>query len=167
MRDPEAGIGYIELRSFSEKMAPTSRQLKKLSAEGPVRGLILDLRYNGGGLVNQAVQVASKFIPSGPAMHVQGRDGQRRTTHTVGSKLADVPVVVLVNEYRLSFRDRRRGDAGYRRRHHSGHAHLRQGLVQTLFTLSDGSGLAVTTQIYLTAGGGHHPREPDPARCAG
>jgi len=166
MWDPEAGIGYIELRSFSEKAGPDiEAELKKLSAEG-LRGLILDLRYNGGGLVNQAVQVASKFIPSGPAMHVQGRDGQRRTTHTVGSKLADVPVVVLVNEYTASASEIVAGamqDTGVATI--VGMPTFGKGLVQTLFTLSDGSGLAVTTQIYLTAGGRaitpENPIQPD------
>ena len=100
---PPAPTGILKPASatsscaLSEKAGPDiEAELKKLSAEG-LRGLILDLRYNGGGLVNQAVQVASKFIPSDPAIR-PGPRRSRRTTHTVASKLADVPVVVLVND---------------------------------------------------------------------
>ena len=63
--DPDAGVGYIELRTFSQKAGQDiEEEVERLLDEG-MRGLILDLRYNGGGLVTQAVEVASKFIPPG------------------------------------------------------------------------------------------------------
>jgi carboxyl-terminal processing protease len=152
--DPNAGIGYIELRTFSQKAGQEIEdEVGRLMDEG-MRGLILDLRYNGGGLVTQAVEVASKFIPRGPVMHVRGRDGQKQSLYTVGSRVPQIPLVVLVNEYTASASEIVSGalqDTGSATI--VGVPTFGKGLVQTLFPLSDGSGLAVTTQIYLTAGG--------------
>lgn len=152
--DPDAGVGYIELRTFSQKAGQDiEEEVERLLDEG-MRGLILDLRYNGGGLVTQAVEVASKFIPPGPVMHVRGRDGQKQSLYTVGSRLPQIPLVVLVNEYTASASEIVSGalqDMGSATI--VGVPTFGKGLVQTLFPLSDGSGLAVTTQIYLTAGG--------------
>jgi len=152
--DPDAGIGYIELRTFSQKAGQDiEEEVERLMDEG-MRGLILDLRYNGGGLVTQAVEVASKFMPPGPVMHVRGRDGQKKSLYTVGRRVSQIPLVVLVNEYTASASEIVSGalqDTGVATI--VGVPTFGKGLVQTLFPLSDGSGLAVTTQIYLTAGG--------------
>ena len=152
--DPDAGIGYIELRTFSQKAGQDiEEEVERLMDEG-MRGLILDLRYNGGGLVTQAVEVASKFMPPGPVMHVRGRDGQKKSLYTVGRRVSQIPLVVLVNEYTASASEIVSGalqDTGVATI--VGVQTFGKGLVQTLFPLSDGSGLAVTTQIYLTAGG--------------
>ncbi|MGI6539785.1 MAG: S41 family peptidase [Bacillota bacterium] len=152
--DPDAGIGYIELRTFSQKAGQDiEEEVERLMDEG-MRGLILDLRYNGGGLVTQAVEIASKFMPPGPVMHVRGRDGQKKSLYTVGRRVSQIPLVVLVNEYTASASEIVSGalqDTGVATI--VGVPTFGKGLVQTLFPLSDGSGLAVTTQIYLTAGG--------------
>ncbi len=154
MVDKSSGIGYVELRAFSQKAGQDiETEVTSLLNQG-MKGLILDLRYNGGGLVTQAVEVSSKFIPSGAVMHVQGRDGQKKTLYTVGRRITDVPMVVLVNEYTASASEIVSGalqDAKVATV--IGVPTFGKGLVQTLFPLSDGSGLAVTTQIYLTAGG--------------
>ncbi|MEA4884447.1 MAG: S41 family peptidase [Clostridia bacterium] len=150
----EHGIGYIELRTFSQRAgAEIESEVLRLERQG-MKGLILDLRYNGGGLVSQAVEVASKFIPAGPVMHVQGRDLQKKTMNTVGSRVSELPMVVLVNEYTASASEIVTG--ALQDNHVAtivGVPTFGKGLVQTLFPLSDGSGLAVTTQIYLTAAG--------------
>lgn len=149
-----SGIGYIELRTFSQKAGQDiETEVSNLLSQG-MKGLILDLRYNGGGLVTQAVEVASKFIPSGAVMHVQGRDGQKKTLYTAGRRITDVPMVVLVNEYTASASEIVSGALqDTKAATVVGVPTFGKGLVQTLFPLSDGSGLAVTTQIYLTAGG--------------
>lgn len=154
MIDKESGIGYIELRSFSQKAGhDIEDDVKKLLSMG-MRGLILDLRYNGGGLVTQAVEVSSKFIPAGPVMHVQGRDGVKSTLRTAGVRITDIPMVVLVNEYTASASEIVSGALQDTKvATIVGVPTFGKGLVQTLYPLSDGSGLAVTTQIYLTAGG--------------
>jgi len=154
MVDKSSGIGYIELRTFSQKAGhDIETEVLSLANQG-MKGLIVDLRYNGGGLVTQAVEVASKFIPSGAVMHVQGRDGQKKTLCTAGRRITDVPIVVLVNEYTASASEIVSGALQDTKvATVVGVPTFGKGLVQTLFPLSDGSGLAVTTQIYLTAGG--------------
>jgi carboxyl-terminal processing protease len=154
MWDKETGVGYIELRTFSQKAgADIETEVTKLLGQG-MRGLILDLRYNGGGLVTQAVEVSSKFIPAGPVMHVQGRDGAKKTLNTQGARITDIPIVVLVNEYTASASEIVSGAMQDTKvATIVGVPTFGKGLVQTLYPLSDGSGLAVTTQIYLTAGG--------------
>ncbi|HOI37977.1 MAG TPA: S41 family peptidase, partial [Bacillota bacterium] len=154
MVDKSSGIGYVELRAFSQKAGQDiETEVTSLLNQG-MKGLILDLRYNGGGLVTQAVEVSSKFIPSGAVMHVQGRDGQKKTLYTVGRRITDVPMVVLVNEYTASASEIVSGALQDTKvATVIGVPTFGKGLVQTLFPLSDGSGLAVTTQIYLTAGG--------------
>ncbi len=154
MFDRASGIGYIELRTFSQRAGEEiETEVGKLLAQG-MKGLILDLRYNGGGLVTQAVEVSSKFMPSGAVMHVRGRDGQRKTLFTVGRRITDVPMVVLVNEYTASASEIVSGALqDTKSATIVGVPTFGKGLVQTLFPLSDGSGLAVTTQIYLTAAG--------------
>ncbi|MCR4426591.1 MAG: S41 family peptidase [Firmicutes bacterium] len=153
MLDKSTGIGYIELRTFSQKAGQEMEaEIQRLRTLG-MKGLILDLRYNGGGLVSQAVEVASKFIPPGPVMHVQGRDQKKKTLETVGKRVVDFPVVVLVNEYTASASEILAGALQDNRvATVVGTPTFGKGLVQTLYPLSDGSGLAVTTQIYLTAG---------------
>lgn len=154
MWDQNTGVGYIELRTFSQKAGhDIETEVTKLLGQG-MRGLILDLRYNGGGLVTQAVEVSSKFIPSGPVMHVQGRDGAKKTLNTQGAKITDIPIVVLVNEYTASASEIVSGAMQDTKvATIVGVPTFGKGLVQTLYPLSDGSGLAVTTQIYLTSGG--------------
>jgi carboxyl-terminal processing protease len=154
MVDKSSDIGYIELRTFSQKAGhDVETEVLSLANQG-MKGLILDLRYNGGGLVTQAVEVASKFIPAGAVMHVQGRDGQKKTLYTAGRRVTDIPIVVLVNEYTASASEIVSGALQDTKvATVVGVATFGKGLVQTLFPLSDGSGLAVTTQIYLTAGG--------------
>jgi len=154
MSDPATGVGYIELRTFSQKAGnDIASAVKNLLGQG-MRGLILDLRYNGGGLVTQAVEVSSQFIPPGPVMHVQGRDGTKKTLNTQGTKITDIPIVVLVNEYTASASEIVSGAMQDTKvATIVGMPTFGKGLVQTLYPLSDGSGLAVTTQIYLTAGG--------------
>ena len=154
MFDKALGIGYIELTTFSRKAGSDMQTaLNDLMKQG-MKALVLDLRYNGGGLVDQAVEIASMFIPSGPVVHVKPRNGDVTTFNTVSERLIDIPMVVLVNQYTASASEILSGalqDTGVATV--IGMPTFGKGLVQSLFTLSDGSGLAVTSQIYLTAGG--------------
>lgn len=154
MIDKEYGIGYIDLAVFSEHAgADLEKELRKLESQG-MKALVLDFRYNGGGLLNQAVEVASKFMPKGPVVHVVDRDGKKRTYYTVGTGYRDIPLVILVNEWTASASEIVAGtlqDLG--RAVLVGTETFGKGLVQTIYELGDGSGLAVTTQRYQTAGG--------------
>jgi carboxyl-terminal processing protease len=106
--DPQAKIGYVRLTGFTEK---TDREfdaaVEQMKAAG-LQGMVLDLRFNPGGLMDQAVAIASRFIETKPndaydglivSTHVQGdRVVQRETVERGRASLAGLPVVLLVNE---------------------------------------------------------------------
>ena len=92
-------IGYIQLMNYGDNSTDEVKQaLKEIMAQKP-RGLILDLRYNGGGFVNAAIEITSQFIGDGPIMYEEYGDGTRTTFQAKSGGLAlDIPLVVLVNE---------------------------------------------------------------------
>lgn len=96
----EQNIAYVQLYTFGEKTTTELRKtLSELLAQKPV-GLILDVRNNGGGYLNTAVEVISEFIPEGKVvLYEEFADGTRRTfTALRGGQAIDIPLVVLVNE---------------------------------------------------------------------
>jgi len=92
-------IAYVHLYIFGDTTADELRDaLKDLLKENP-RGLILDLRYNGGGYLNTAIDVASEFISDGVLMYEEYGRGDRETFEANGDGVAtDIPMVVLINE---------------------------------------------------------------------
>ncbi len=153
----EPGTGYIALSDFnrgtSEEMAAA---LAKLKAEGMER-LLLDLRNNGGGLLDQAVDVADQFVPAGAAIvETRGRTRDSFQSFAAREDRPDlgVPVVVLVNAGTASAAEILAGaiqdhDVGVI----VGTPTWGKGLVQTVYTLSYGSGIAITTAKYYTPSG--------------
>ena len=95
----ENDIAYIHLFLFGDKTKQELRQaIRKLLDENP-RGMILDLRYNGGGYLQSAVDVASEFINDGVILYEEYGDGERTTYNARNGGLAtDIPLVVLINE---------------------------------------------------------------------
>ncbi|HEX6971522.1 MAG TPA: S41 family peptidase [Limnochordia bacterium] len=150
-----APVGYVRLLSFTERTeGELSEALERLEREG-VRGLILDLRYNPGGLFGAAIGVANLFLEGGPIVHIVGRDRDRRTVFASGDgRRVNVPLVVLVNEYSASASEIVSGalqDRGVATL--VGTRTFGKGLVQTVIPLRDGSALSLTTARYETAGG--------------
>ncbi|HAE85070.1 MAG TPA: hypothetical protein DCG78_00975 [Anaerolineaceae bacterium] len=92
-------IAYIGLTTFNEQATKQLRAaLDELLAQNP-KGLILDLRNNGGGYLSTAIEVASEFIPDGVIMYEEYGDGTREVyTAKRGGRATDIPLVVLVNE---------------------------------------------------------------------
>jgi carboxyl-terminal processing protease len=95
----ENDIAYVRLFTFGDDTAKELRkQLKDLIAQNP-KGLILDLRYNGGGYLNTAIDVVSEFVKEGVVMYEQYGDGRLVTYESNGDGLAtEIPMVVLVNQ---------------------------------------------------------------------
>ena len=150
------GIGYMHLLMFDEQAADNiDRALQQFSKAG-ARGVILDLRDNPGGLLNAAVDVASKFIPTGTVVWVQERGGQRSALPTNNDPRARhrLPLVVLVNHYSASASEIVSGAI------HDSHSGTLvglttwgKGLVQEVIPLNDNSALALTTARYYTPNG--------------
>lgn len=156
------GIGYVRLLQFSQSTASElDAALAKLTSLG-MRALVLDLRFNPGGLLDVSVAVASRFIEQGPIVWVVSR-GERSQVYSAWGRSAVVanggrpfytePMVVLVNGYSASASEIVSGalqDAG--RAKLVGTKTFGKGLVQTLIPLHSGGALSLTTSRYLTRG---------------
>jgi len=93
------GIAYVQVTTFGNKTTPELlATLQELMAQNP-KGLVLDLRNNGGGFLNTSVDVASQFLSDGVVLYEQYGDGSRNTYKVEPGGLAtDIPMVVLINE---------------------------------------------------------------------
>jgi len=164
MEDEKLGIGRVRLEQFNEKCDQLLVQkVRELEGKG-LRALILDLRYNPGGLLNVAVDVASRFIDNGVVVLIQEKNGQITKLYAErGRAFKPYPLVVLVNEWSASaseivagaIRDNKRGVI-------IGETTFGKGLVQTIFQLQDSSAVAITTAKYLTPSGYDLNRKVDP-----
>jgi carboxyl-terminal processing protease len=150
-------IGYIRLNSFFSDQVPESMQTALTALdEADMRALILDLRNNPGGTLSNAIEVCSLFLPQGNVVRVVDRENQE-TLHTVtGLPLLDSgkELVLLVNQGTASAAEIVAGSLQEQGRAVLlGQRTFGKGLVQSLQSLSDDSGLSLTTSKYLTAFG--------------
>ena len=147
-------IGYIRIKQFN---ANASNEISDilLEMEGEeVSGYILDLRSNPGGLLDSSIEISRLFINSGIIVSTLTRDGLREVTRANNTALTTKPLIVLVNEGSASaseilsgaIKDNERGLL-------VGKTTFGKGLVQSMRTLIDGSGLTVTVAKYLTPNG--------------
>lgn len=155
MLDDKLKVGYIELRSFTSRRASEqmSEAVKSLRAKG-MKGLVLDLRYNGGGLVNMAVDIGGLFVGKEVILYTRGRDGVKDPVKSTVAKIVDVPVICLVNEYSASAAEILAGALqDLKGATILGAPTFGKGLVQTYYPISNGSAVGITTQVYLTPAG--------------
>jgi carboxyl-terminal processing protease len=155
----EKNYGYIRLTQFQEKSdSDFEKALKALESEskGTMKGLILDLRNNPGGLLDQAVKITDRFIESGIIVSVEGRREDQKMkfyAHSSGT-IPDYPLIVLINGGSASaseivagaLQDHKRGVL-------LGTQTFGKGSVQTILPLKDGAGLRLTTARYFTPSG--------------
>jgi carboxyl-terminal processing protease len=155
----EKGFGYVRLTQFQEHTAEDlSKALTKLHEEsgGTLQGLILDLRNNPGGLLDQAVDVADKFLPEGLIVYTQGReaDAQMKFSAKRSGTEPDYPMVLLINGGSASASEIVAGALqDHDRAVVMGTQSFGKGSVQTIIPLSDDSGLRLTTAKYYTPSG--------------
>ncbi|MBV8490578.1 MAG: S41 family peptidase [Candidatus Eremiobacteraeota bacterium] len=144
-------IGYLELTVFGRDTgAELSAALDRLQQQG-ARAIVLDLRDNGGGYLDAAVAVSSKFIPSGPIVSVESRASNITTLEADNTAIDPLPLVVLVNGYTASASEITSGaiqDEGVGTI--MGTKTFGKGVVQTIMPLPDGSAIKITTARYLT-----------------
>lgn len=143
-------IGYIRISMFNENTANDFiRKYQDLEKEG-MKGLILDLRDNPGGLLDESVKVADKLVPKGPIVSVVTRDGHRET-HSSTLESVKYPLVVLVNGGSASAAEIVSGavqDTGAGTL--VGTKTYGKGSVQTLMRLGSGDAVKLTIAKYLT-----------------
>ncbi|MGI6492357.1 MAG: S41 family peptidase [Pelotomaculum sp.] len=147
---PGTAIGYIVVSQFTLHTAEEMQEnLAKLQNE-QVKGLILDLRDNPGGELLAAVNVAKNFVPQGPVVYIDYRFGKDQEFASEG-RVVQLPLIVLINSYSASAAEILAGavkDTGAGTL--VGTKTFGKGIVQTVFPLSNGAGLKLTTARYLT-----------------
>jgi carboxyl-terminal processing protease len=149
----ENGIAYVQVTTFGNKTTPELlATLKELMAQNP-KGLILDLRNNGGGFLNTSVDVASQFLSEGVVLYEEYGDGTRNTYKVESGGLAtDIPMVVLINEGTASASEIVAGALqDYSRATLVGVTSYGKGSVQNWIPLSDEQGaVRITIAKWLT-----------------
>jgi len=154
--DPGLGYVYVKVKSFQDR---TDRALKKAlddaraSLQGEIRGLVLDLRNDPGGLLDQAVKVSDRFLSSGVIVTTEGRNKRNVEVEKAREKDTEppYPMIVLVNKGTASASEIVAGalqDHG--RAVIMGTQTFGKGSVQTVIELEDGSGLKLTIAKYFT-----------------
>ena len=148
-------VGYIRLRVFGDKTnTELEKAMRKLESQG-VEGFMLDLRNNGGGYIVTAVDVVSKFLPTGSVVtSVEERGSGNKIYYTRPSLRRPLPLVLLVNQYSASASEiTAAAMADHQRASLIGVKTFGKGSVQKIFNLPDGSGVKITTAHYHTPHG--------------
>ena len=149
----ENNIGYIRISMFDEDTGSEFKKaLKELTSKN-MKGLILDLRQNPGGFINQCVDVADELLDEGLVVYTEDKE-KKREDYKSGKGKLEVPFVVLIDEGSASaseivsgaVKDRKAGLL-------IGVKTFGKGLVQSIEQLKDGSGIKLTTQKYYTPNG--------------
>ncbi len=147
-------IGYARLSVFGASTADElTKALTKLQTDG-AKAYVLDLRDNGGGYLNAAIDVSSKFIASGPIVSVEARGGEDTQYDAENVAIEPKPIAVLVNRYTASASEITSGalqDDGVAKL--IGEKTYGKGVVQTIHPLPDGSAVKITSARYLTPHG--------------
>jgi carboxyl-terminal processing protease len=163
------GIGYLRIASFDEKTGEQIKSAIESLGGRELKGLVLDLRNNPGGLLTSALETASLFLKPGlPILTVRGRAvPQKEEKVPADAKPYDFPVAALINGKSASaseivagaLQDHDRGVI-------VGEQSFGKGLVQSVFPLADSTGLALTTALYYTPSGRSIQKPFDPSQFA-
>jgi carboxyl-terminal processing protease len=164
----EPGYGYVRVSSFQERTdvelrdvmarihTESSEALTLAGLEPSLKGLVLDLRDNPGGLLDQAVKVSDLWLREGVIVYTQGRQASQRVDYFAAAEAteADYPVVVLVNEGSASASEIVAGALQDQQRALVlGAETFGKGSVQTVYPLEGGAALRLTTALYYTPSG--------------
>ena len=151
----EGGIGHLQISSFASTTNDHVEEALQEFREGGGRGLIVDLRYNPGGLLGVVVDVTSQFLAEGLVTYELNGLGERREWKVAsGGSGQDIPMVVLVNEYSASASEVFAGAIlDHQRAPVIGETTFGKGSVNTRHRLSDGSGIYYTIARWYTPQG--------------
>ena len=148
----ENNIGYLEVSSFDENTAENFKaKYEELKPQG-ITSLIIDLRNNGGGLVEETLKIADYIVPKDKELLVTvDKDGKEKVEKSKEDVLIDMPIVVLVNKNSASSSEILAGALkDLNEATIVGNTTYGKGVIQQLLQLKDGSGLKVTVEEYYT-----------------
>jgi carboxyl-terminal processing protease len=161
----EDGFEYVRLADFGSTSYDEVRKAMLEGKQHNAKGYIFDLRNNGGGLLEAAVQISSLFIPDGTIVSTIDRAGDREIKTALHTSIGTAPLVLLVNKYTASASEI---TAGAVQDYHVGtligEKTFGKGVVQSIYNTPDGGALKITTARYLTPHGRdiqHRGIEPD------
>jgi len=147
----EERYGYIRISSFSKDADEKFEELMIKMKGKNVQGLVIDVRGNPGGYLDTVAYIAAEFIDNGPVMYSRNKNGLESPITVTGGYTVDFPVVILVNESSASGSEVLAGALqDYQAAKVIGTRTYGKGSVQSLYNLSNGGVLKVTTQEYMT-----------------
>ena len=148
----ENDIGYLEITSFDEGVAEDFKAKYLSLKEQGIQGLVIDLRDNGGGLVDEALKIVDYIVPKNHTVLITvDKDGKEEVTKSKEDKLIEEPVVVLVNASSASASEIMAGALkDLKCATIVGTKTYGKGVIQQLLTLTNGAGLKITVEEYYT-----------------
>ncbi len=147
----EDGYDYIRLADFGQTSYDEVRKAVLDGKAHGAKGYILDLRNNGGGLLEAAVQISSLFIPQGTIVSTIDRAGNRDTRSATHESVDAAPLVILVNKFTASASEITAGAVqDYKVGTLIGTKTFGKGVVQSIYNTTDGGALKITTAKYVT-----------------
>ena len=153
----ETGYGYVRIAQFqADTGAEVRKAIDELQQSDTIKGLVLDLRNNPGGVLQAAVQVSDLFLESGLIVYTEGRieNAAMQFTASSGGLLTDIPIVVLVNEGSASASEIVAGALqDHKRAIILGTTTFGKGSVQTVLPLTNKKAIKLTTALYFTPKG--------------
>ena len=148
----ENNIGYINIQAFDENCAKEFKDKYNELAKKNIKGLVIDLRNNGGGIVEEALTISDYILEKDDIILItKDRDGNEEIEKANKNPIVNVPIVVLTNESSASASEilaaalKDNGKAKI-----VGEKTFGKGVIQELITLSDGSGIKITIEEYFT-----------------
>jgi len=147
------GIGYIQISSFDEQTSEEFLTEYNKLREQNIKGLIIDVRDNGGGIYDEVVEIAQLIVPKGLIVYTEDKNGKKDEEYSTGEGI-DIPLVMLVNENSASasevlagaVKDRKCGTL-------VGKKTYGKGVVQGWFRINDGTSIKLTIAKYFTPNG--------------
>ncbi len=145
-------IGYILLNSFDEECSERFKEVYEELKQKGIKSLIIDLRDNGGGMVDEAMKIADFILDKDSEMLItRDKDGNEEITKSKNNPIISIPIAILTNENTASASEMLVGALkDYKKAIIVGKTTYGKGVIQELYSLKDGSGLKVTTKEYYT-----------------
>ena len=154
LRDESHTLGYLRITQFSESVPKKIEEALQELKEKEVEGIILDLRNNSGGLVSSGIAVADSFLNEKLIVETKNRDGIKDSIISEKNTFFDGPMVTIVNKGTASASEILAGALQDNQRSALiGKQTYGKGLIQSLKSLSEDSGIAITVASYLTPNG--------------